>query len=432
MIGHLSPSVKNLVVIVLLGELVFVQGLGEEPAHVQSQYGEQLVTSSTLAWVRAGAGVAAPPGAVSAGTGKGLVCRGTKHGVKVVGATNTMGRCQVVLSSRLERLTEYQVLRQVPHSSKLEWKSFSRFDQLPPGAVAGVEGDEARFVAKWLDHSGLMWPAILERGESPGDRRILVSGNYQVTEASDCDLLVEVEPVRYELKEVTLTKEPAIKSTKKVLASTSIFRFSEGQQEEARMQKMVSYDYRKSFYISGHIPGTIRGLPGLLNLPSGERKEIQWGMSEVLAQREAVMVGLPMARHTAVDVTVTAESVTEEQPFVGSLVSIFPDGSQRERRVEAVIQRKRLDNIKPEYSEAKAIRQQVVVDARTEATAWEGKARQQKLQQEATRERKERGEEGGRRLSLASQPPRPQPSTASFDNISPFLLFMLLLTVKWE
>ena len=56
-------------------------------------------------------------------------------------------------------------------------------------------------------------------------------------------------------------------------------------------------------------------------------------MSEVLAQREAVMVGLPMARwidnirenrfsttiaivylsrHTAVDVTVTAESVTEE------------------------------------------------------------------------------------------------------------------------
>ena len=68
------------------------------------------------------------------------------------------------------------------------------------------------------------------------------------------------------------------------------------------MQKMVSYDYRKSFYISGHIPGTIRGskvryyiklvipftskiyllhdifsgLPGLLNLPSGERKEVRF------------------------------------------------------------------------------------------------------------------------------------------------------------
>ena len=65
-----------------------------------------------------------------------------------------------------------------------------------------------------------------------------------------------------------------------------------------------------------------------------------------------------LSGHTAVDVTVTAESVTEEsftdyrkatfenlkvflsqeQPFVGVLVSVFPDGSQRERRVEAVIQ----------------------------------------------------------------------------------------------
>jgi len=151
-----------------------------------------------------------------------------------------------------------------------------------------------------------------------------------------------------------------------------------------------------------------------------------------------VIVGLPMARHTAVDVTVTAERVTEEQPFVGSLVSIFPDGSQRERQVEAVIQRKRLDNIKPEYSVAKAIRQQVVVDTDTEAVAWEGKARQQELQQEVTRERKALGGgEGGRRLSLqASQPLTPllgpQSSTASFDKTSPFLLFLLLLTVKWE
>ena len=29
MMGHLSPSIKNLMVIVLLGGLVFVEGLGE-------------------------------------------------------------------------------------------------------------------------------------------------------------------------------------------------------------------------------------------------------------------------------------------------------------------------------------------------------------------------------------------------------------------
>ena len=31
-------------------------------------------------------------------------------------------------------------------------------------------------------------------------------------------------------------------------------------------------------------------------------------------------------------------NVLQEQPFVGSLVSVFPDGSQREREVEAVFQ----------------------------------------------------------------------------------------------
>ena len=33
MMGHLSPSIKNLMVIVLLGGLVFVEGLGEVVFH---------------------------------------------------------------------------------------------------------------------------------------------------------------------------------------------------------------------------------------------------------------------------------------------------------------------------------------------------------------------------------------------------------------
>ena len=46
----------------------------EVPAHVQSEYG-QLVTSSTLSWSRAGAGMSPPLGAVDSGTGEGFMCR---------------------------------------------------------------------------------------------------------------------------------------------------------------------------------------------------------------------------------------------------------------------------------------------------------------------------------------------------------------------
>ena len=50
---------------------------------VVSQYGSQLVTSSTLGWVVAGAGRALPEGAVGAGTGRGVVCRCEGHNVHI-------------------------------------------------------------------------------------------------------------------------------------------------------------------------------------------------------------------------------------------------------------------------------------------------------------------------------------------------------------
>ena len=50
-------------------------------------------------------------------------CRGTKHGVKVVGATNTMGRCQVRTFSRLFQKLAYHLvtLKDILGSSKSIW-----------------------------------------------------------------------------------------------------------------------------------------------------------------------------------------------------------------------------------------------------------------------------------------------------------------------
>ena len=65
----------------------------ETPAHVQSKYG-QLVTSSTLTWVRSGLGMTLPSEAVSSGTGDGVICRGHVSGVLVSGFTSR-SRCMV-------------------------------------------------------------------------------------------------------------------------------------------------------------------------------------------------------------------------------------------------------------------------------------------------------------------------------------------------
>ena len=52
----------------------------------------------------------------------------------------------------------------------------------------------------------------------------------------------------------------------------------------------------------------------------------------------------------------------QEQSYRGTLTSVFPDGARRERRVEGVVQRRYLNNIRPEYSRVYRIKPSVTVN----------------------------------------------------------------------
>ena len=83
-----------------------------------------------------------------------------------------------------------------------------------------------------------------------------------MSEQSSGDILIEVEPIRYELEihdslppdEPQRTKK--VVKVDKVLTKSSLFRFDEGKDVEARMQKVLSYDYEKSEYY-GQVTTTI-------------------------------------------------------------------------------------------------------------------------------------------------------------------------------
>ena len=94
----------------------------------------------------------------------------------------------------------------------------------------------------------------------------------------------------------------------------------------------------------------IRALPATVNLPNGQSQSILWGMPEKSKQQETLMVGHPLEHHRAVDVSVVGVRVSEEHPYAGILTTYFPDGTNKERQVEGVIQRNYLNNIRPEYS----------------------------------------------------------------------------------
>ena len=81
-----------------------------------------------------------------------------------------------------------------------------------------------------------------------------VKGPVLPEEHSSGDILVEVEPVRYELdihdtsNDKMLKNRPKTTKEKKQLTKSSLFRFDEGRDAEARLQKVLSYAYDKSEY----------------------------------------------------------------------------------------------------------------------------------------------------------------------------------------
>ena len=332
----------------------------ESPAHVQSEYG-QLVTSSTLAWARSGLGISLPANSVSSGTGDGVLCRGQLHGITVAGFTSR-SRCMVAgTGGKLISLTSYTVLTHVTNASKLKWVTYERFSPVPSGAVAGLDGTGSYvFIGRKLD-GGVMRTALLEMGSAKngafGGRIAVYSVDDVVRLVSQCDLLVEVEPVRYQLDILKNIKHPQRSSEKSVLAKSSMFRFGEGHDGVARMTKMVSYTYEKSLYF-GHIRGAIKGLQTKIKMPTGETRSMTWGRTESDKQTESMLVEHSLDKHSAIDIEILAEKVSEEQLWSGILVAIFADGSRRERKVESVTLTSFLDMISPSYSAPHRIKQQ--------------------------------------------------------------------------
>ena len=106
----------------------------------------------------------------------------------------------------------------------------------------------------------------------------------------------------------------------------------------------------KSKYSKSQFFVCISALPTTIRLPSGQGQSVLWGLAEKSQQHETIMVGHALKHFRAVDVSVVGVRITEETPYRATLSAIFPDGSRRQRRIDGVVQRIYLDNIRPEYS----------------------------------------------------------------------------------
>ena len=143
------------------------------------------------------------------------------------------------------------MLINVDRAARLEWRPYSRYAGVPEGAVAAVDessasvvGDNDIFIGRHLSSFSTSWlPGSIEvprRSANFGVLRVFNSkGN--MSEESTGDILVEVEPVRYELELHASLPEDEPQRTKKVLrsdvvlAQSSLFRFDEGKDTQVRI-----------------------------------------------------------------------------------------------------------------------------------------------------------------------------------------------------
>ena len=181
----------------------------------------------------------------------------------------------------------------INRAARLEWRPYSKFSGAPEGAVAGVDessagsasGDRDIFIGRHLSSdTGRYRPGTVEvprrsSRSSFGSMAVFDETVNSIVEYSNGDVLVEVEPVRYELDILDESDERTKRRRKlsrqdTILSKSSLFRFDEGRDLEARLQKVLSYNFEKSEYYGQVI--TFYYLKSFCILPPFPKKNSIW------------------------------------------------------------------------------------------------------------------------------------------------------------
>ena len=232
-------------------------------------------------------------------------------------------------------------------------KAFVARVKRPPSTTTTLSKTTPRFIV------GELQPL---RGLS-GDIAVCLPDKTEVDFVTEGEILVEVEPIRYELKDTAFMRERA-KVTQEVvplgfriLSNPDPASEEDSENEvsnelvddvtEAASDDVIEWQeirgvipYNASYhYYWGQIPGLIRTLPS-----SGEtyndhgRLEFQWGHPHNYVRHRIRDVVYKLRPGTSLNVTALAVKQTTEVPYSAILISLFADGQTKERRIESTYQ----------------------------------------------------------------------------------------------
>lgn len=291
----------------------------QQRAHSLSSYG-QLTTSSSLGWVEVGE--VGEERLVR--TGETGVCR-LRRGGRLEAGSLSDGECRLVEGERLDR--EYEVLVDLYGMGRVEWRHWDMFTGVSIGTVSYLK---ERYVASLtLNSSTVVGDMSLARGLS-GDIRAWVT-NQTVTTTSG-EVLVELEPVRYQLERLSLGSVRVVRREEvRAVPTTRVLGQGTGQ---VTVEVSVRWNSSRHW---GHVEGLVRGRPTVV-----EGEHLVWGVTTYSCNTHTDTLNLS---HHSLNLSSSLTLATITRPYTALLTAIYRDGLTSRHNISAEVKETLLERV---------------------------------------------------------------------------------------
>ncbi|KAF5300306.1 hypothetical protein FQA39_LY11163 [Lamprigera yunnana] len=348
-------------------------GNGEPPVLILAENLVQVVTSSTLQWVAFNSKQPRnlPNAVVGAyqnirdedeensalgeiSSEPVYICRAKQSGIWVSGQLRPSNpKCITSLRGSVEQFDRFEVLMNTEGAANLTWVSRSKYTLNPQGAVTGGDEPFRTFIARRKANSHNKEGSLtyfLGKFDSSDNlgKYTLVDQNNKQLEFEDGEILVETEPVAYELHGIKLDYLRKRTNQNPIVLGHVILKKEEESGGVERVDAVISYKYNYSIYW-GHGHGLLTGLPLVVRFRNGTNIKGQWGLSETSEKLETYPIEGFLAPGTAVNVTLRGNYGEWETPYTAVVISIYKGGEKMERLIKDNQRERNMRDVMPEF-----------------------------------------------------------------------------------
>ena len=261
-------------------------------------------------------------------------------------------RCTVTIHGSVQSYDKYELLENVDNAARVNWQHWDKYKPTPIGAVA----TENMFIARHAASSDKSSPGATPRytyyigtlnSDNLGSISYVKDDGTEGT-AKSGDVLVEIEPIYYNLTRVELKwpKKRVIKRTSRRLGNATI---ANNGPEAANMAQAFGYSYKYSVYWGqGH--AILRGLNTTITLTNGTTlPKVMWGTMQTNNRTDVYTVEIFLEPGTGINVTLWGNHTDMEVPYSGTLISHYEDIETKSRAINGTRREETMFDVKPDF-----------------------------------------------------------------------------------